>query len=63
MVDSSPSVALYLPSPSEIREACRKIRQEWSPRERASRRAGGRHGWRLLARPLREVESRREWKI
>jgi hypothetical protein len=38
----------YLPSPGEIRQACRQIRGEWSLREQAARRADARQVWRLL---------------
>jgi hypothetical protein len=44
----------YLPSPREIREACRQIRKEWSTTKRESRRVNGRHGWTpmVLSRPV-----------
>jgi len=40
-----------VPTPGQIRAGCRRIRREWSPEERATRRAVGREGWRLLVLP------------
>lgn len=44
----------HLPSPGEIREACRQIRKEWSSTKRESRRVGGSRGWTpmVLSRPV-----------
>jgi hypothetical protein len=49
----------YLPSPVQIREGCHQIRREWSPQERASRRAGGRKAWRLLVLPHPQFDRQR----
>jgi hypothetical protein len=38
----------YLPSPTQIREQCRRIQGEWSVAEKASRRADCRQAWKLL---------------
>lgn len=35
----------YLPSPSQIREECRKIQQTWSPAEERNRRGASNWRW------------------
>lgn len=41
-----PQYGEYLPTPSEIAEACREIRARWSPREQRQRCVGRRPGLR-----------------
>ncbi len=62
MPQSRGPAALYLPSPIEIREACNKIRTEWSPGEREARRVGGRYAWRVLVLPHPEFDRRQHVK-
>jgi hypothetical protein len=52
----------YLPSPPEIREACREIRREWSPGELEARRVGARYAWRVLVLPHPEFDRRQHVK-
>ena len=51
MIARTECTPAYLPTHNQIRDECRAIRQEWSVRERASRRADGGRAWHVLVAP------------
>ena len=51
MIAQAEFTATYLPTLSQIRDECKAIRQEWSVRERKSRRADGGKAWQVLVAP------------